>query len=144
MLAENNYGVWAVKMKILMCTQGVWAAVESKGPIDEKMDQMALAAIVQAMPEAVVMAISEEETAKKAWKALEEMHVGEERVKKARVQTLKMELAGMYMGDSEKINDFTLKITTIVNEIRTLGTKVEENTVDEKLLYSVPDKFLKD
>jgi hypothetical protein len=44
----------------------------------------------------------------------------------------------MYMGDSEKINDFALKITTIVNEIRTLGTKVEEITVVEKLLHSVP------
>jgi hypothetical protein len=131
MLVENNYGVWAVKMKILMRAQGVWAAVESKGPIDVKMDQMALAAIVRAVPEAVVMAISEEEMAKKAWKALEEMHVGEQRVKKAQVQTLKRELDGMYMGDSEKINDFALKITTIVNEIRTLGTKVEEITVVE-------------
>jgi hypothetical protein len=45
------------------------------------------------------------------------------------------------MGDSEKINDFALKVTTIVNEIRSLGTKVEETTVVEKLLYSVPDKF---
>jgi hypothetical protein len=52
--------------------------------------------------------------------------------------TLKRELAGMYMGDSEKINDFTLKITTTTNEIRTLGTKVEEITVVEKLLHSVP------
>ncbi|CAN6281941.1 unnamed protein product [Urochloa humidicola] len=141
MLAENNYGVWAVKMKIFMRAQGVWAAVENKKCVDEKMDQMALAAIVQAVPEAVVLAISEEETAEKAWKALEEMHVGEERVKKARVQTLKRELAGMYMGDSEKINDFALKVTTIVNEIRSLGTKVEETTVVEKLLHSVPDKF---
>ncbi|CAO2148942.1 unnamed protein product [Urochloa humidicola] len=141
MLRENNYGVWAVKMKIFMRAQGVWAAVENKKGVDEKMDQMALAAIVQAVPEAVVLAISEEETAEKAWKALEEMHVGEERVKKARVQTLKRELAGMYMGDSEKINDFALKVTTIVNEIRSLGTKVEETTVVEKLLHSVPDKF---
>ncbi|CAL4981937.1 unnamed protein product [Urochloa decumbens] len=141
MLAENNYGVWAVKMKIFMRAQGVWAAVENKGAVDEKMDQMALAAIVQAVPEAVVLAISEEETAEKAWKALEKMHVGEERVKKARVQTLKRELAGMYMGDSEKINDFALKVATVVNEIRSLGTKVEETTVVEKLLHSVPDKF---
>jgi hypothetical protein len=28
-----------------------------------------------------------------------------------------------------------------VNEIRSLGTKVEETTVVEKLLHSVPDKF---
>jgi rhamnogalacturonyl hydrolase YesR len=138
MLAENNYCVWAVKMKIFMCAQGVWAAVVSKGAIDEKMDQMALATIVQAVPEAVVMAISEKETAKEAWDALKEMNMGEDRVKKARVQTLKRELDGMYMGDSEKINNFALKVTTIVNEIRSLGTKVEENTIVEKLLHSVP------
>jgi hypothetical protein len=141
MLSENNYGVWAVKMKIFMRAQGVWAAVVNKKGVDEKMDQMALATIVQAVPEAVVMAISEKETAKEAWDALEEMNMGEERIKKARVQTLKRELDGMYMGDSEKINDFALKVTTIVNEIRALGTKVEETVVVEKLLHSVPDKF---
>jgi hypothetical protein len=141
MLSENNYGVWAVKMKIFMRAQGLWAAVVNKKGVDEKMDQMALAAIVQAVPEAVVMAISEKETAKEAWDALEEMNMGEERIKKARVQTLKRELDGMYMGDSEKINDFALKVTTTVNEIRALGTKVEETAVVEKLLHSVPDKF---
>ena len=118
------------------------AAVEGDEAIDEKKDQMALAAIVQAVPEAVVMAISEKETAKEAWDALKKMHVGEDRVKKARVQTLKRELDGMYMSESEKINEFALKVTTIVNEIRALGTKVEETTVVEKLLDSVPDKFL--
>ncbi|KAF0905136.1 hypothetical protein E2562_000933 [Oryza meyeriana var. granulata] len=142
MLSDNNYGVWTVKMKIFMRAQGVWATVVSKGDVDEKMDEMALAAIVQAVPEAVVMAISEKETAKKAWDALKEMHVGEECVKKARVQTLMRELDGMYMGESEKINEFALKVTTIVNEIRSLGTKVEETTVVEKLLRFVPDKFL--
>ena len=137
----DNYGVWATKMKIFMHAQGVWVAVVNKVGVDEKMDQMALAAIVQAVPEAVVMSISEHETAKEAWDALKEMNMGEQRVKKARVQTLKRVLDGMYMGDSEKINDFALKVTTIVNEIRSLGTKVEETTVVEKLLYSVPDKF---
>ncbi|XP_072150367.1 uncharacterized protein [Setaria viridis] len=141
MLTENNYGVWAVKMKIFMRAQGVWAAVVSKGDVDEKMDQMALAAIVQAVPEAMVLAISEVETAKKVWKALEEMHAGEERVKKARVQTLKRRLDGMYMNESENISDFALKVTTMVNEIRSLGTKVEDITVVEKLLHSVTDKF---
>ncbi|KAL6607829.1 hypothetical protein ACP70R_040892 [Stipagrostis hirtigluma subsp. patula] len=142
MLSENNYGVWAVKMKIFMRAQGVWAAVEGDEAVDEKKDQMALAAIVQAVPEAVVMAISEKETAKEAWDALKKMHIGEDRVKKARVQTLKRELDGLYMGESEKINEFALKVTTIVNEIRTLGTKMEETTVVEKLLHAVPDKFL--
>jgi hypothetical protein len=82
MLAENNYSMRAIKMKIFIHAQGVWAAVVSKGAVNEKMDQMALAAIVHAVPETVVMAISEKETAKEAWDALKEMNMGEERFKK--------------------------------------------------------------
>jgi hypothetical protein len=76
------------------------------------------------------------------WDTLKEMHVGEERVKKARVQTLKRELDGMYMGESEKINEFCLKGTTTVNEIYFLSMKEEEIIIVEKLLHSVPDKLL--
>ena len=70
------------------------------------------------------------------------MHVGEDRVEKACVQTLKREFECIYMGDSETIIEFTLKLTTMINEIRALGTKVEKSDVVEKLLRSVPDKFL--
>lgn len=48
-------GVWAVKIKTIMRVLVV-----------EKKDQMALAAIVQAVSEAVLMAISEKETTKEA------------------------------------------------------------------------------
>jgi hypothetical protein len=54
-----------------------------KGDVNEKMDQIALAAIVQAVPEAVVIAtIYEKEAAKAAWDALKEMYMGEERIQK--------------------------------------------------------------
>lgn len=113
-------GVWAVKIKTIMRVLVV-----------EKKDQMALAAIVQAVSEAVLMAISEKETTKEACDALKEMHVGEDRVKKAHVQTLKREFKRIYMGDSETIIEFALKLTTMVNEMRALGTKVEESAVVE-------------
>jgi hypothetical protein len=83
MLAEDNYGAWTVKMKIFMRAQGLWAAVEGRQAVDDRLDQMALAAIVQAVLESVMMGVAEQETAKKVWDALKEMHVGEERVKKA-------------------------------------------------------------
>jgi hypothetical protein len=41
----------------------------------------------------------------------------------------------------KKINNFALKVTTTVNEIRFLVTKVKDTTVIEKILHSVPDKF---
>lgn len=110
--------------------------------VDEKKFQITLAAIVQAMPEAIVMAISKKETTKEAWDALKEMRVGKDCVKKAHIQTLKREFEHIYMGDSETIIEFALKLTTMVNEMRALGTKVEESAIVEKLLRSVPDKFL--
>ncbi|KAF0921632.1 hypothetical protein E2562_011382 [Oryza meyeriana var. granulata] len=102
---------------------------------------MDLAAIVQAVPEAVVLAIAEKDITKEAWDALKEMHIGEDRVRKAIVQTLKRELERMYMEDAETIGEYAMKLTTIVNKIRALGTKVEETTVVEKLLHTVTDKF---
>lgn len=60
-------------MKVFMRAQGVWAAVEGKELVNERNDQTALAAIFQAMPEAMMMALAEHETAKEAWDTLKEM-----------------------------------------------------------------------
>jgi hypothetical protein len=77
--------------------------------VDDTLDQMALVAIVQVIPEYVMMVVVEQE---RTWDALKEMHIGEERVKKAKVQTLKRDFNDMYMGESEK-KEFSLKVTTI-------------------------------
>ncbi|KAJ0982161.1 hypothetical protein J5N97_010416 [Dioscorea zingiberensis] len=143
MLNDTNYGLWAVKMKILLRSLGVWGAIEGIGVVEEEKDQAALAAISQAVPDTVMMAIAEKETAKEAWDALKEMRVGEDRVKKARLQVLKRQRCiVMLMGDSETITEFSQKLTTMVGEMRTLGAVVEDNTIVEKLFAAVPDKFL--
>ena len=62
-LSDNNYGMWTMKMKIFMRAQSVWVAVVNKVGVDEKMDQMALAAVVvQTVRETVAMINSEHET----------------------------------------------------------------------------------
>ena len=88
MLSETNYGIWAVKMKIILRSLGVWSVIEGADTDDDK-DQGAMVAISQAVPDDVMMAIAEKQTAKEAWDALREMRIGEDRVKKARVQVLK-------------------------------------------------------
>jgi hypothetical protein len=82
MLSESNYGIWAVKMKIILCSLGVWSVIED-GDEDDDKDQGAMVAISQVVPDDVTMAIAEKETAKETWDALSEMRVGEYRVKKA-------------------------------------------------------------
>ena len=142
MLEGDNYGVWAAKMKVFMRAQGVWTAIEGNPKIDDTKDEEAFAVITQAVSDAVFMTISQNKTAKEAWETVKEMHAGDDRVKKARVQALRREFDWLCMKDAEGVGEFALKLTSMVNEMRALGSKIEDITVVEKLLQAVPDKFL--
>ena len=87
MLTDANYGVWAVKMKIILRTLRVWEAIMADD-VDQECDEGAMAAIAQSVPDSVLMTLAEFETAKEAWNALKEMRIGEDRVTKARAHDL--------------------------------------------------------
>ncbi|XP_023739877.1 eukaryotic translation initiation factor 3 subunit C-like [Lactuca sativa] len=145
MLSKTNYGAWAIKMRVFMMAQGVWDAVEPRTAntlVEAKKDNMALAAIYQGIPEDLLMTLAEKKTAKEAWEALKIMFVGSDRVKVARIQTLKVELEALCMKETASIDDYTGKVVNIVSTLRTLGDKVEESHVVKKLLRVVSPKFL--
>lgn len=145
MLTKTNYTVWAIKMKVFMEAHGVWEAVEPKDPkaaIDDKMDKRALAIIYQGIPEELVLTIAEKKTAKDAWGAIKVMSLGADKVRKAKAQTLKCEFEALCMKETEELDEFHLKLSNLVTNIRALGEKVEEAYVVKKLLRAVPSKFL--
>ncbi|KAL8107456.1 hypothetical protein AgCh_024022 [Apium graveolens] len=145
MLTKSNYTAWALKMKVYMQTHGIWVAVEpinTKELIEVKTDKMALAAIYQGIPEDVLLSLADKETAKEAWDAVKMMCLGADRVKKARIQTLKAEFEFLNMKDSELIDDFCMKLNGLVTNIRALGETIDETYVVKKLLRSVPSRFL--
>ena len=145
MLTKSNYLAWSIKMKVLMRAQRLWDAVEPKDPKvppEESKDQMALAAIYQGIPEDMLFLVYGKETAKETWEALKIMHMGAERVKDAKVQTLKTEFKGLRMKESEFVDNFASRLTTIVNQIRALGEEFEEAYDVKKFLCAVPNKFL--
>ena len=141
LLTRSNYGAWSIKMRVNLQAQGVWNAIEHD-EVDEQMDRLALAAIYQGVPEDLLLTLAEKDSAKEAWEMLKTMHMGAERVKEAKVQTLKSEFEVLRMRDGESVDDFAMKLTAIVNGIRALGDKVEEVYVVKKLLRTVPPKFL--
>ncbi|XP_023767725.1 uncharacterized protein LOC111916312 [Lactuca sativa] len=103
---------------------------------------MALGAIYHGIPEDLLMTLAEMKTAKEAWEALKVMFVGADRVKVARIQTLKAELEAMSMKETKSVDDFTGKVINTVSTLRTLGEKVQESQVMKKLLRVVSSKFL--
>lgn len=142
LLTRSNYMVWAIKMKVFLKAQGVWDAIDSKFEVDNCKHQMALAAIYQAIPEETLLLLAEKETKRGAWTTLKTMHMGAERVKEVKVQTLKSEFEVLRMKQGESIDDFAVKLTTIVKKICALGDKEEEGYVVKKFLRAVPPKFM--
>ncbi|GJS23761.1 cellulose synthase A catalytic subunit 3 [UDP-forming]-like protein [Tanacetum coccineum] len=145
MLSRNNYAAWAIKMRVFMQAQGVWDAVEprtSNTVVEVKKDKMALAAIYQGIPEDLLLSLAEKKIAKEAWEALKTMFIGADRVKTARIQTLKAEFEAMNMKETEGVDEFAAKVTNIVSTMPTLGDNVDESYVVKKLLRAVSTKFL--
>ncbi|XP_074328275.1 uncharacterized protein LOC141666180 [Apium graveolens] len=143
-LKKSNYTIWSLKMKVFMKAQGVWGAIEEvpKTVVDERTVQIALAAIYQGVPQEVLLTIAERKTAKEAWEAIKTMCVGAERVKEAKVQTLKGECESLTMKETDNIDDFCTKLSGIATSIRVLGEVMEESNFVRKILRVVHDKFL--
>jgi hypothetical protein len=144
MLTKSNYSIWAIKMKALMRGAKIWNAVEPEDgkAVDETMDQRALTAIYQGVPEDLIPLIAEKNTSAEAWEAIKTNRLGDDRIKEVRVQAFKSEFDRLQMKDTESIDDFALRMTTITNEIRFLGEKFEDSNSVRKFLRAVPSKFL--
>ena len=147
LLTRTNYAAWTVRMKFILRTNGAWGAVDrGKKPttedVDEAQDQLALSIISQSIDDETLLRVTKKETAYDVWEALHSMHVGVERVREARVQSLRADLDNLKMSDAESVDDFAGKFMTLVARIRELGDAVEEKYVVKKLLRSVSTKFI--
>nr|GEZ47145.1 zinc finger, CCHC-type [Tanacetum cinerariifolium] len=98
-LNSTNYTIWAVKIKALFNVHGIWEAVEptTNAEVDQKKNNMAITMLYQAIPENLVLQIASLTSAKEIWEALKVRHVGIERVKEARVQTIESEFESLKM-----------------------------------------------
>lgn len=68
--------------------------------------------------------------------------LGVERVKKARVQTLKSDFKDLRMKETECIDEFAGKISGLADKLSDLGAAMMDAELVKKLLDSVPSKFL--
>ena len=113
--------------------------MENESTEPEKND-MALALLFQSIPEALILQVGELETAKKVWDAVKTRHVGADRVREARLQTLMSEFDHLKMKDNDSIDDFVWKISEISSKSAALGETMEEPKLVKKFLKSLPRK----
>lgn len=143
-LNSTNYTIWAVKIKAIFNVHEIWEAVEptTDAEVDKKKNNKAIAMLYQAIPENMVLQIASLTSAKEIWDALKIRHVGVDRVKEARVQTLESEFEQLKMKDNESLDVYAGKISEIATQANSLGHTVDDKRLVRKLLGSVPEKFM--
>nr|KYP40336.1 Retrovirus-related Pol polyprotein from transposon TNT 1-94 [Cajanus cajan] len=137
MFNGENYHIWAVKMKFVLRSQGLWNVVISEAdppPLREN-------------PTIAQIKAYEEEKLKKDKKQvsdkIQDEFEGSSRVKSIiRLLTLKREFELMKMKDNESVKDYSGRLMDVVNQMRLLGeTSFTDQKVVEKIMVSVPERF---
>ncbi|GJT80774.1 putative zinc finger, CCHC-type containing protein [Tanacetum coccineum] len=145
-LTATNYPVWAVKVKAIMDANGVWETVKPRAlgeePDSKKKNKQALAFLFQAIPEEMVLQMASYTDPKQVWDGLKTRFLGVDRVRTARLLTLKRELESLRMKEGESVHDFATKLTGLTSKARSLGFELEEADLVKRLLDSMPKSFL--
>ena len=100
-LTSTNYPVWAIRFKTILEANGLWEVIEPGTETDVKRNKAAMAYLFQALPEDLVLQVASCKTAKEVWDALKTRYVGDDRVQKARLQTLKSEFEMLQMNEED-------------------------------------------
>lgn len=139
-LTRTNYHEWSLVMQVSLEALGLWHAVETD-KVERRDDRMALAAILRGVPSELKATLAVKKTAKEAWAAVKTMRVGEDRVKAANLQRLLKEFENLQWKDGELIDDFAVRVNSLVGGLRELGEEVKDGRVVRKVLRVVPKKW---
>lgn len=126
-------------MKIALKVNKVWETIDPRSKHEEK-NNMATALLSQSIPEALTLQVGDLDTAKAVWEAIKARHVGAERVREARLQTLMAEFDRLKMKEECTIDTFVGKLSEISSKSASLGEIIEEPKLVKKFLKSLPRK----
>ncbi|XP_019087687.1 PREDICTED: uncharacterized protein LOC109127454 [Camelina sativa] len=139
MLSSSNYIVWSMRMKIALKVNKVWETIDPNTK-DEEKNNMAIALLFQSIPEALILQVGDLDTSKGFWEAIKARHIGAERVKEARLQTLMAEFDRIKMRETDTINVFVGKLSEIASKSVSLGETIDETKLVKKFLKCLPRK----
>lgn len=129
-------------MKIKLQACNLWAAVEPDGvEVVFHEDRMALDAICSAVPPKMIGILATEALARAAWDCIKTMRVVNDRIRKASAQKVRAEYEQLVFCADETVEDFALPLTTITNQLATLGNPEPADKGVEKYLRVARPRF---
>jgi hypothetical protein len=105
--------------------------------VDERKNKMARVQLLQALSEDIMMQVSTKPTTKEVWDSLKTRLVDADRVKAARLATLKGEFNKLIMEGTEPLYDDVDEISGMAVRYARLGTTLDNTSMVKKLLDTV-------
>ena len=151
-----NYSFWSIRMKVYLQAQGtnVWKMIVNTydiptGPSTTSTTERkhfednskAMNAIMSRLTQTVFVKVMHHETTKEIWDKLRNIYEGDDKIKGAKLQTYRAQFENLKMKEEENIAAYFLRVDEIVNIIKGLGEKVDEQVIVQKILRSLPMRF---
>jgi hypothetical protein len=111
------------------------------GKANKQCNTMALNTIYNAIDSKVFKQIKDCERASEMWKRLEETYKGTPAVKSAKLYILKDKLISFKMKDDKSIPEMFHSLQVIVNDLKALGEKINDDDVSYRFLMCLPPRF---
>jgi hypothetical protein len=102
---------------------------------------MTLDVLSSAVPLEMVSAVARKDTTKSAWETIKMMRVGDDCIRLAAVQHLLHQFETAEIKEEESIEDYSMRLSSMVQHLATLGEIIAELKVVSKFLRSVPHKY---
>ncbi|XP_074277048.1 uncharacterized protein LOC141600703 [Silene latifolia] len=151
----EKYHLWSLKMKTMFKSQDLWDLIEAgytePDPTpaipdaqlkeNRKKDAKALFYIQSALEDEFFPRIIGAQSAHEAWETLKQEYLGDQRVLKVRLQTLRRDFAELTMGDKESVQTYLSRVTDIVGQMRSYGETISNEDIVSKVLRSMNDDW---
>jgi hypothetical protein len=89
----------------------------------------------------MVQVRSAKDNAKAVWDTIKTMRIGVDRVREARRQKLRKDFDKLAFQSGENAEDFSLRVSSIVTELQSLGDTTSELDGVQKILRVVPPRY---
>jgi len=151
----SNFTHWKIRTTAYLQSLGaeVWGIVESGYkfpsaiPTDAaerkqyELNAKVVTVLLGSLTQSEFMKIMHYKSAKEIWDKIILSYEGDEQVKRAKLQTLRIRYENLKMHSNESIANYFLRMDEIVNCMRDLGEEFKEVVLVEKVLRSLSAKF---
>jgi hypothetical protein len=130
MLKRGEYTNWALVMEVNLQAASLWDAIEDDD-VSRREDKQALAALLRSTPPEMHAMLIGKGSAMAAWQAIKLQHQGNDRVRDTRVRRLRTEFETITFREGERVDEFSLRITTLAATLRSLGDTCDDEQIHD-------------